>query len=237
MNIVCVISARGGSKGLPKKNIANFLGKPLIAWSIEQALKSKFIHEVYVSTDSKEIANIAIKHGAKIEFMRPTKLADDNAKKWDVWVHAYKELCKINKRDYSIYVDLDCSSPVREPHDIDTIIDKFINSKVDAIFTICESRRNPYFNMVEYDDGKLIISKKTSTEITRRQDAPKVYDHVGSIYVLSGKYLKLGNGLLSGNVVGFDIGQNKGIDIDNEMDFKYAEYLMGMRLKNINSKV
>ena len=231
-NIVCVISARGGSKGLPNKNIKNLLGKPMIAWSIEQALSCSYIKKVIVSTDSEEIASQAVKYGAEVPFFRPKELSSNHAGKWIVWKHALENIEKIYQEEVSIYVDLDCTSPLRDVEDIYRAIDQYKSSKVDAVFTICEARKNPYFNMVEELDGNLVISKKLAKEIIRRQDAPKVFETVASIYVLSPNYLRIGNGLLSGNTEGYLIDHEKSIDVDDKFDFEMVEFLMKRKYKN-----
>ena len=226
MNIVCVISARGGSKGVKGKNIRSFLGKPLIGWSIEQALSCPEISRVIVSTDSKDIANIALSFGAEVPFMRPYELANDVAGKWEVWQHALKSYEEYYKESIDIYVDLDCTSPLRDIDDISSAIKQFNQSSVDAVFSVCEARKNPYFNMIEKENGCLKLCKSLPHSIVRRQDAPKVYDHVASIYVISPKYLRIGNSLLSGCTQGYDIGQDKSLDIDSEFDFEVVEHLM-----------
>ena len=230
-NIVCVISARGGSKGLPNKNIRNLLGKPMIAWSIEQALSCSYIKKVIVSTDSQEIASQAIKYGAQVPFLRPKELSSNHVGKWLVWQHALENIEKIYQEEVGIYVDLDCTSPLRDVDDIYRAIDQYKSSDVDAVFTICEARKNPYFNMVEELDGNLVISKKLGKEIIRRQDAPKVFETVASIYVLSPDYLKIGNGLLSGNTKGYMIDQTKSMDVDDKFDFEMVEFLMKRKHK------
>ena len=126
--------------------------------------------------------------------------------------------------------DLDCTSPLRDVEDISKAIAQFRTSDVDAVFTVCDARKNPYFNMLEEEDGILRICKKLPKPIVRRQDAPRVFEHVASIYVLSPDYLRRGTGLLSGRTHGYDIGTAKSPDIDNESDFEFVEYLMKKRL-------
>ena len=229
METLCTICARGGSKGVPNKNIKLLLGKPLIAWTIEEAKKCKEINSVIVSTDCENIAKIAKDYGAEVPFMRPNNLASDNAGKWEVWQNALIESEKIYKKKYDMYIDLDCTSPLKESEDISNAINLFKEKKVDCVFSICESRKNPYFNMVEYVDNKLTISKKLDHNIVCRQKAPKVFDHVASIYIIDTNYLRNSSGLLSGNVIGYDMGIEKGIDIDNEIDFEIVEYLMSKK--------
>lgn len=227
---ICVIGARGGSKGVAGKNIRPLLGKPLIAWSIEQALQCPEIDRVVVSTDSPAIADAARQFGADVPFMRPAELANDAAGKWEVWQHALAACEAHYGETVALFVDLDCTSPLRDVDDISKAIAQFRASDVDAVFTVCEARKNPYFNMLEVVDGYQRICKQLPKPIVRRQDAPKVYEHVASIYVLSPDYLRRGTGLLSGRTQGYDIGANKSLDIDSEFDFELIEYLMKRRL-------
>lgn len=236
MNITCVIGARGGSKGLSGKNVRPLLGKPLIAWSIEQALKCPEISRVVVSTDSSEIAAIARANGAETPFLRPEELANDSAGKWQVWQHALRACEEFYKSPIDIFVDLDCTSPLRDVEDISKAIQQFKTSNVDAVFSVCEARKNPYFNMLEIEDGCQRICKALPKPIIRRQDAPKVFEHVASIYVLSPDYLRKGTGLLSGCTQGYDIGSAKSLDVDSQFDFDLIEYLMERKLRNLNEK-
>ena len=230
MNIVCVIGARGGSKGLPGKNLLPLLGKPLIAWSIEQAKACREISRVVVSTDSDAIAAVAREYGADVPFMRPAELANDTAGKWDVWQHAL-DACERHYGDpVDVYVDLDCTSPLREVEDISRAIAQFVSSGVDAVFSVCEARKNPYFNMLEIADGCQRICKPLPRPIVRRQDAPRVLEHVASIYVLAPAYLRRGTGLLSGCTQGYDIGQAKSFDIDSDVDFDLVAFLLSRRM-------
>lgn len=232
MNITCVIGARGGSKGLAGKNIRPLHGKPLIAWSIEQAKACPEITRVVVSTDSEAIADVAYSYGAEVPFMRPAELANDNAGKWGVWQHAL-EACDRHYADpIDLFVDLDCTSPLRDVEDISKAIAQFRASKVDAVFSVCDARKNPYFNMLEVVDGCLGMCKTMLHPVVRRQDAPNVYEHVASIYVLSPAYLRRGTGLLSGCTQGYDIGVSKSLDVDSQFDFEIIEFLMRKRLES-----
>jgi CMP-N,N'-diacetyllegionaminic acid synthase len=232
---ICVIGARGGSRGVPGKNIRPLLGKPLIAWSIEQALATPEIDRVVVSTDSEGIAAVAREAGAETPFMRPGHLATSEAGKFGVWKHAL-EACEAHYAEqYELYVDLDCTSPLREPGDISACIAKFRERRsegVDGVFTVCEARKNPYFNLVEPDAaGALKVSKKLPGTVVRRQDAPPVFEHVASIYVLAPDYIRRGSYLLDGHTEGYDIGAHKSLDVDSDFDFQLIEYLMKRRLE------
>lgn len=235
MNIICVIGARGGSQGLPNKNIKLLLGKPLIAWSIESALSVKEINKVIVSTDSEEISKIAKAFGAEVPFKRPQNLSGSEVGKFDVWKHALLEAENYYKQNFDIFIDLDCTNPLRDSYDIVNCIKQLLenqNKGVDTVFSIAKSRKNPYFNMVEKEeDGFLKLSKPLSKKILRRQDAPIVYDHVASIYTILSSQIKNGQGLLSGHAQGYDIGENKSFDIDSELDFEIIEFLMKKKYK------
>ena len=234
MKTLCVISARGGSKGVPGKNIRNMINKPLIIWSIEQALATPEIDRVIVSTDSEEIAKIARDAGAETPFLRPANLSSSESGKFDVFKHALAS-CEIYYNEkYEFYLDLDCTSPLRDVYDISACIAKYRNRikfGTDGIFTICSARKNPYFNLLEVDNyGALKICKKLSSNIIRRQDAPNVYEHVASIYVLSPSYIRKASYLLDGHLEGYDIGSEKSLDIDSDFDFLLVEYLMQRKL-------
>ncbi|MDO9482081.1 MAG: acylneuraminate cytidylyltransferase family protein [Hydrogenophaga sp.] len=230
MNTTCVIGARGGSKGVANKNIRPLLGKPLIAWTIEQALACPEIDRLVISTDSPAIAEVARAYGAEVPFMRPAELSSDTAGKWEVWQHALAACEAHYGETIDLFVDMDCTSPLRDVDDISKAIAQFRASDVDAVFSVCEARKNPYFNMLEVVDGVQRICKQLPKPIVRRQDAPKVFEHVASIYVLSPDYLRRGTGLLSGRTHGYDIGTAKSPDIDSEFDFELVEYLMKKRL-------
>ncbi|WP_440913808.1 acylneuraminate cytidylyltransferase family protein [Candidatus Pelagibacter sp.] len=238
MSGVCVISARGGSKGLPNKNIRMLMGKPLIAWTIIQAQKVSEIEKVVVSTDSEEISSIARKFGAETPFIRPSNLASDNSGKFQVFKHAFKSCVEHYKKDFDFFLDLDCTNPLRDVSDITSAINLFKDlrsSGVDGVFSVCDARKNPYFNLVEPDEkGFLKISKKINNSlIVRRQDAPLVFEHVASIYVLSPEYLMNSDNLLDGNLRGYNIGQDKSFDVDSELDFKIIEFLMSNKKNQI----
>lgn len=223
---LCVIGARGGSKGLPGKNIKPLLGKPLLSWTIEQALKCDEIDRVIVSTDCSEIANAAVKSGAEILFQRPPDLSNDDIGKWQVWQHALDSFERITGETVGVFVDLDCTSPLREVSDITNAILAYKHAKCDAVFSVCEARKNPYFNLVERVDGGFVVCKPLGDRVLRRQDAPMVYEHVASIYVLSPQYLRQSSGLLDGNVEGYLMPHERSLDVDTQFDFDIVEHLM-----------
>lgn len=231
LNIVCFICARGGSKGVKNKNILSLSGKPLIAWSIEAAHNANVFSEIVISTDSDDIADVGQKYGARTYFRRPDDLSSDSAGKWEVWQHALESYERLTRKKIDVFVDLDCTAPLREVSDIKNAIDLFLSKNVDVVFSICKAKKNPYFNMVEYMNGYLALSKSSSSKIIRRQDAPDVYEHAASIYVMSPDFIRMGTGLLSGKGIGYLMDSKKCIDIDEELDFEIVEHLMKKKIK------
>jgi CMP-N,N'-diacetyllegionaminic acid synthase len=233
MTVLCVIGARGGSQGLPGKNIRPLLGRPLIAWSIAQALATPEIDRVVVSTDSDAIAAAARQAGAEVPFMRPDDLSGPTVGKFQVWQHALAACESHYHEDFEALVDLDCTNPLRETADISAAIAQFRAGRargVDAVFSVCEARKNPYFNLVEPDSsGALKMSKTLGATVVSRQTAPPVFEHVASLYVLSPDYLRWAKHLLDGHAEGYDIGQAKSFDVDSEIDFRIIEMLMAER--------
>lgn len=234
MNALCVIGARGGSQGVPGKNVRPLLGKPVITWAIEKARQSGEFAHVVVSTDSMEIAEAARAAGAETPFMRPEDLSGPEVGKFQVWQHAL-DACEAHYREeVDIYVDIDCTNPLIEVEDIRAALAQFRASRgrgVDAVFTVSPSRRNPYFNMVEPDaDGALRMSKSRGATVLARQAAPPVYDHVAGVYVLDPGFLRRASHLLEGHAEGYVVPEEKSFDIDSPFDFEVIEFLLTRRL-------
>ena len=187
-----------------------------------------------VSTDSDEIAKVAREAGAETPFVRPDYLSTSEAGKFDVFKHALAACEKYYNEEYEFYLDLDCTSPLRDVSDISACIEKYRELRktgVDGVFSICTARKNPYFNLLETDNaGALKISKTLPSTIVRRQDAPNVYEHVASIYALSPEYIRSASYLLDGHTEGYDIGSEKRLDVDSDFDFLLIEYLMKLKL-------
>lgn len=222
--VLCIIPARGGSKGLPRKNIKPLAGKPLIAYTIEQAKQSRYIDRLIVSTDDKEIANVAMRCGAEVPFIRPARLALDHVDKIDVILHAIDRLEKKEKSKYDILVCLHVTAPLRKTADIDNCIKLLIKSKADNVFSVTEANRNPYFNMVEITPrGTVRLVKKGN--FTSRQAAPKVYDLNASIYVWWNDVLKKKKKLITTKTRIYVMPRERSFDIDDELDFRITEFL------------
>lgn len=226
-NTIGLIFARGGSKGLPRKNTKLLNGKPLIAWSIEQAKAVNEIDRVIVSTDCEEIAKISIKYGAEVPFMRPSELATDDSPEWLSWQHALNFLKNENEILPDAIVSVPPTAPCRSTLDIQNAIKKFFENEIDAIITVTESNRNPWFNMVqESEDGYVDLVNKPKNTIYRRQDAKKVYDMTTVAYVLRPSFILNNNSIFSGKIKALKIPVERSLDIDSIYDFHIAEYLL-----------
>jgi N-acylneuraminate cytidylyltransferase len=230
MNCIGFIFARGGSKGVPRKNIKLLGGKPLVAYAIESALGSKFIDRVIISTDDLEIADVARQFGAEVPFMRPEELAADTAAEILSWRHAI-EYCrqeKILDVDQDLFVSIPCTSPFRQSVDIDNCIEALGLGKADIAITITEARRHPSFNMVKKNaQGLYELAVPLNGPISRRQDAPVLFDITTVCYVAHPKYILNTESILKGRVAASIIPPERALDIDTELDFRFAEFLMG----------
>lgn len=229
LNIICTICARGGSKGVPGKNTRLLNNKPLLAHSIEQAKSSGLFSAIAVSSDSDEILRVAQEFGADYIIKRPDSMASDKAAKLPVIRHCVQEIEKQVNREFDICVDLDCTSPLRLAEDIQQSIKMLLDNQCDNIITGAPSRRSPYFNLVEINkDGFVELSKKLSTQVVRRQDAPKTFDLNASIYVWKRDSL-INNDNLFGNTMIYEMPEERSIDIDSELDFQIVSQLMESR--------
>ena len=229
MKPICFIGARGGSKGVPRKNIRILAGKPLIAHTIESALDSKIFSEVVVSTEDSEIAKIAEKYGAKIPFRRPKELATNSAGMVDVIIHGIKKL-KEMEYDFDVIVNRDCTVPFIRNDDIKGAIKLLQKTKCDEVVGVYEQHLNPYFNMMETNSkGFLEMSKSKGTRPKGRQQAPIVYQLNGLFVFNVEKLLKFKEPLLP-RTLPYKIPFETGIMIDTEIEFQIAEFLMGKKL-------
>ena len=232
LNVVGAICARGGSKGVPRKNIRPLLGKPLIAYTIECAKACPDLSRVVVSTDDIEIADIARMYHADVPFMRPFHLAQDESSKWDVFIHLVETLEKMDNRRIDVLVDLDVGVPLRKPEDISQCIQQLVQSGADVVVTAYEPERNPYFNMVEVgQDGLARISKPMHPPITRRQAAPAVYGLSPAVYAVRRDALWQYNHWSQSSMRICLIPRDRAVDIDSELDFEFVAYLMSLQRK------
>lgn len=228
-NILVTICARGGSKGVKNKNIRRLCGRPLIAYTIRQALKWKRPTSVVVSTDSPAIAKVAADCGAFVPFLRPKNLAGDKTPKVDAIRHALVETERILNKKYSCVVDLDVTAPIRKVSDLEGCYRKFLKQKPLTLFSVTPAHKNPYFNMVEEDkNGFARLCKKLARPVYCRQDAPSVYGMNGCIYIYQRDYLldPSNRGPWTRRSVIYVMDDWCGFDIDRETDFKFMEFLV-----------
>lgn len=227
MTIVATICARGGSTGLPRKNVKPLLGKPLIAWTIGQALAVPRIQGVYVSTDDAEIAAVAEASGARILGLRPAELATSTAPKLPVIRHLVGQIAASGVEP-AIVVDLDPTSPLRDTADVEACID-LLTPETDVVITAYPSDKNPYFNMVEEtSDGNIRLVKPPGGAVTGRQQAPRVYSMNASVYVWHRHTLD--KGLWDGRTRMHVMPRERSIDIDSALDFRIVELILRERL-------
>lgn len=226
-DVLCTICARGGSKGVKNKNIKLLNSKPLIAYTIEQALQSQLFDHVVVSTDSDDIADIATQYSADVFFRRAPELSSDTAGKLDVIRDALLKSEVHYNKIYAYHVDLDATSPLRHVSDIVESFNQFKANNNSNLITAMPSRRSPYFNLVEVDaNGRVALSKKLDGTVVRRQDAPKSYDMNASIYIWTRDALLNQPSLFSETTGLYVMPEERSIDIDAEVDLEFVEFLM-----------
>jgi len=224
-SVLVIIPARGGSKGVPKKNIKSLNGKPVISYTIEEAKKSKYIDRIVVSTDNKDIAEVSKNYGAEVPFLRPSELAKDDTPGIDPIIHCINWL-KENEKYLPDYVCLlQCTSPFRRVQQIDEALERLIYENFDSLVSICESEVTPYW-MKKIEKGKLKDFLEHSTFYIRRQDAPKVYRLNGAIYISKIECLLKNKNWYTDNTAPYIMDKVTSVDIDDIIDFKFAEFLM-----------
>ncbi len=230
LNTIAFIFARGGSKGLPGKNIKMFFGKPLIAWSIEQAKKVKSIHRVIVSTDSNDIAKIAEKFGAEVPFLRPKEISKDDSPEWMAWRHALSFLKETEGGMPEIMISIPATAPLRRVVDIKNCLNLFKKGNVDTVIAITKARRNPYFNIVKKkQNGYIDLVSRPTKKIYRRQDSPLVYDMTTVAFVTDPQFIMQNKSIFNGRVKAVEVPVDVSIDIDSLFDFKMAEFFFKNR--------
>jgi CMP-N-acetylneuraminic acid synthetase len=230
MKTVAIVFARGGSKGLPGKNIRQLGGKPLIAWSIEHALAVERIGQVIVSTDSEEIAAVARDFGADVPFMRPAELSMDSSPEWLAWRHALGFILETTGALPDVMVSVPTTAPLRLPLDIENCLDEFEKGGADIVISVTDAHRSPYFNMVKANaDGTVGLVNPPRLEVVRRQDAPEVFDMATVCYVVASEFVMTHDHIFDGRIKAAHIPKERAIDIDTLLDFQIAESLLEIR--------
>ena len=216
------IFARGGSKGVPGKNIRKLGGVPLIGHAIRAGKDSGLLDRIIVSTDDPKIAAVAEEYGAEVPFMRPAELARDDAPEWLAWRHAIDQVDK-----FDLFVSLPCTSPLRIGEDVRNCITLFERGGCDMVVTARPAERHPSFNMVTMaDDGYASIVLPPSSRITRRQDAPPIFDLTTVCYVTTPDFIRRHESVFQGRVKAVVVPPERAVDIDTEQDFAFAEFMM-----------
>jgi CMP-N-acetylneuraminic acid synthetase len=227
MSVVALICARGGSKGVPGKNIRPLAGRPLIAWSIMHAQAVPRIERTIVSTDSEQIAAAARENGAEVPFMRPAHLARDDSPEWLVWRHALEYLRESCGCYPDILIVVPATAPLRTSADLESCLDEYARGGADAIITVTDAHRSPYFNMVKrHADGTVALVVPPQGTVFRRQDAPVVYDMTTVAYVVRPEFVMSSNSILEGRVRAVHIPRERALDIDTLLDFRIAQCLL-----------
>ena len=228
--MLCTICARGGSKGVPGKNVRDLLGKPLIAYTIEHAKQSGVFSNIAVSSDSEEILTAAKKFGADILVRRPRDLASDSAPKVPAIHHCLNAAERAIGKQFPIFVDLAVTSPLRLPEDIIGAVRLLEKRGVSSVITGAPARCSPYFSLVELDDrGFVHLSKQPPLPLDRRQDSPRCYDMNGSIYVWRRDVFFSHPAVFYDDTLLYEMPEERSVDIDNELDFEIARMIMAKR--------
>lgn len=220
--VVAIIPARGGSKGIPRKNLRKLVDKPLIAYTIEAAKESKLIDRIIVSTDDEQIREMSKLYGAEVPFLRPRKLARDDTPMLPVVQHAVRFLER-NGEKIGAVVLLQPTSPLRTKDEIDEAIRKLLKTTADSVISVCETKAHQ--KLFTLDKDKLICYSGDET-VTSRQKLPKMYALNGAIYVVKRDVLMKGNTLYGKDVRAIVMTEERSVDIDTPFDFFIAESIL-----------
>ena len=223
MNIISIIPARGGSKGIPRKNIKLLNGKPLISYSIDASNSCSLIDDTYVSTEDAEISEISKGNNAEV-IERPDELASDDSSSIDVILHVLDYL--ENKGELpDLFVLLQPTSPLRTSEDIEASINLFLESDCDSLVSVCELDHRSLLNF-SLEDGFLVQNNNEALFNSRRQDIPTHYSLNGAIYITTPEFIRKNKSFYSDKTIPHVMSKEKSIDIDTSFDFKLAEFLL-----------
>jgi CMP-N,N'-diacetyllegionaminic acid synthase len=221
MNTVAIIPARGGSKGIPKKNLIELCGQPLISWSILQAKEARHVDSVWVTSDSDEILAVAEQFGARA-IKRPPALSSDDASSESAWLHALDEIEK--EKPVTHVVAMQATSPLREASDIDNAVDMMLKSSFDSLLSVCEIE--DFFMWKKASDGTFASVNYDYKNRKRRQNIEKRYLENGSFYIFKPEVLRQFNNRLGNKIGGFVMERHKMFQVDNRTDLFLVESLM-----------
>ncbi len=231
MKRLCSVCARGGSKGVPNKNIRPLLGKPLLIHSLDQTRESGLFNCIVVSSDSNEILQLAEEWGVDHAIERPEELATDFAPKLPVIQHCFQTAETLSGMTFDTAVDLDATSPLRNQADLKGVVDLLeSHDSTTNVITGAPARRSPYFNLIELDEsGRVHLSGKrpgAMKTIVRRQDAPPCFDLNASIYAWWRDSLLKARHVIQSSTRLYVMPEERSVDIDSELDFRWVEFLM-----------
>lgn len=231
MRSICTICARGGSKGVVGKNARELLGKPLLAWTIEQAKQTGLFEAIAFSSDSDQLLQTALQSGADIAVKRPDAMATDTAPKIPAIRHCLEQAIARTGMTPEVFVDLDVTSPLRLASDIAGAVELLHRSGARSVITGAPARRSPYFNLVEErSDGSVGLSKSADPPVVRRQDAPRCFDMNASIYAWRVAPFLENPAVFYPDTRLFEMPEERSVDIDSNLDFTLVELLLSKRL-------
>ncbi len=230
MKTIAFIFARGGSKGIPRKNLQDLGGKPLVGHAIECALSVAEVERVIVSTDDEEIAGTAREFGADVPFLRPPHLATDRAAESLAWRHALDE-AELRYGAFDVFLSVPATAPLRAPEDLRNVLAAFVPDETDFVITVTPARRSPYFNMVTVDArGFARLAADGKPPVAHRQEAPAVFDMTTVAYAASPDYVRTGKGLFEGRVRAVEVPAERALDIDEPLDLEIARFLYARKI-------
>lgn len=224
--VLGIVTARGGSKSIPRKNITLVGGKPLIAWTIETALRSSALSRVIVSTDDTEIAEVARQWGAKVPFLRPAELAQDDSPHIPVVVHAVEWLESHNKERFDYVLLLQPTSPLRFSEDIDNAVQLALKKNADSVVSVCQALSHPYLTKSITADGRLEDFIPKPDGYLRRQVLPKVYALNGAIYLVRRNVLLEREAFFTDRTYAYVMPVNRSLEIDTPWDLHLANLIL-----------
>ncbi len=230
MKVLAVIPARGGSKSIPHKNIVSVGGKPLIAWTIEEAQRSKHIDRLIVSTDSDQIAEIAVEYGAEVPFKRPAELAADDTPGIEPIIHAVRWLEENQEYKPDCVMCLTPTSPLRSSADIDIVVELMDQKGTDAVVSVVLAKHHPYWMKSISSTGFMLDFLAQEDFIPRRQELPPVYALNGSIYLARREILLEKRTWYTSKTYAYVMPEDRSIDIDSQWDLKLATLMMQDRI-------
>jgi N-acylneuraminate cytidylyltransferase/CMP-N,N'-diacetyllegionaminic acid synthase len=226
--ILALIPARGGSKGLKRKNIRLLSGRPLVAWAIEQAKGSGYIDRIVVTTDDSRIAAVSRRYGADVPFMRPRKLATDSSRGMDVILHALDRVEGSGDK-YDVFIYLQPTSPLRSSKDCDKAIELFFSKKAKAVISVCKCEHLPLQANTLPWDGNMKDFLDPSVVNKNRQEFPEFYRMNGAIFMADCGYIRKGHNFFGNKTFAYVMPKERSVDINDDMDLEFAKFMLKRR--------